>query len=862
LPTGLALDGEVQDYLVRIVPGVPPTGVADVYTMNEDQVGGLVTTDPTGTLTPSFKVDDGVLANDISGDGRPLLAKLVTPPQHVSAGSFTFNPDGTFSYQPTLNYFGVDTFVYSSYVNLDVIAGEFIESLALTTVTINIRPVNDVPTASNFSQQIDEDSPLSLSEQSIVLLSGALAGPANESDQTLRVSLPNFVSAQGGSLNLIGSNLVYTPKANFSGVDTFTFRLTDNGLTGTLLDPLSVIRTVTVTVRDTNDAPITTPKSFTVVEDVVDASNTYPISFFTNGDSAGPSSETDPPPLGQGQTISFAGVVLQSEKGGTVSFADGQVTYRPAADFNGTDRFFYLVTDSDPSNPQTSRGTVTVTVNAVDDAPRVVSSLGQITMLEDEVERALPLASYFFDPDVIPNDDRLSYVVFSNTNPSLVEPTIGPNDIFVRPKPDQNGQAIIVFEASDRANNKVRNTLTVNVTPVNDAPRLAAPLPNLNVLEDSTIADTVLSPTFFFDPDVIPNGDTLVFSVTNSNTDVVTATIVNGRLRLVLVPDASGLAIITVKVVDGTGNTLEDSFDLAVAPVNDAPRLVNDTYTPPQGTELRTSDVRGTLTTTKNDDGVLANDSDIEGNTFTARIRTAPTRGTVNLNADGTFSYIPSSTTLTGAVDTFTYEAVDSLGAVSSSATVSITITNPPPPRHQNPIQKLDVDADGFISPIDVLLIVNFINSNGPSTSVASLPSPPPYRDVNGNNIIEPLDVLEVINFINARGNSGAGEGEMVGVMEVMPNLAAPLTWSSDVMRNSPNPATTMVSAAVYGRAADAAKPSGVGSQAIPTSLAEYLASFGMEDEEVERLAKATAEKSSSDDHESLDSFFAEVFGS
>ena len=211
----------------------------------------------------------------------------------------------------------------------------------------------------------------------------------------------------------------------------------------------------------------------------------------------------------------------------------------------------------------------------------------------------------------------------------LVEPTIGPNDIFVRPKADQNGSAVIVFEASDRANNKVRNTLTVNVTPVNDVPRLAAPLPNLNVSEDSIIADTVLSPTFFFDPDVIPNGDTLAFSVTNSNSDVVTATIVNGRLRLVLVPDASGLAIITVRVVDSTGNALEDSFDLAVAPVNDAPRVVNDTYTTPQGTELRTTDTRGTLTTARNDDGVLANDSDFEGNAFTARIVSLPTRGTV-----------------------------------------------------------------------------------------------------------------------------------------------------------------------------------------------------------------------------------------
>ena len=859
LPTGLALDGEVEDYLVRIIPGIPPVGVADTYTMNEDQVGGLVTTDPTGNVTPSFKVDDGVLANDTSLDGRPLFAKLVTTPLHVQ-GSFEFHTDGTFSYQPTQDYFGVDTFVYASYVVIDANEGELIESLDLTTVTINIRPVNDAPTANNFDSSVSEDTQLTLSQQSIILLSGATAGPANESGQTLRVSLPNFVSAQGGSLNLIGNNLVYTPKLDFSGVDTFAFTLTDDGVTGALPDPLSVTRTVTVTVLNVNDAPTTTSKSFTVAEDIVDSRNTFPVSFFTNGDSAGPLNETLPPPLGQGQTLSFSGVIPQSEKGGTVSFANGLVTYRSAPDFNGEDRFFYLVTDSDPTNPLTSRGTVTVTVTAVDDAPRVVSPLGTINMLEDEVERALPLASYFFDPDVIPNDDRLTYRVVSNTNASLVEPTIGPNDIFVRPKPDQNGQAIIVFEASDRAGNKVQNTLTVIVAPVEDPPRLVAPLPNLSVAEDATIPETVLSPTFFFDPDI---GDTLVFSVTNTNSDVVTASVVNGRLRLVLVPDASGLATITIKATDSAGNFVEDSFDISVSPVNDAPRVVNDPfYTTPQGSELRTSDATGTLTPILNDNGVLANDRDIEGNTFTARIKVAPTLGNVTLNADGTFSYIPFATTLKGAVDTFKYEAVDSLGAVSLPGTVSITIGNPLPSKHQNPINRLDVDADGFVSPIDVLLIINFINFNGPSVSVVGLPAPPPYRDVNGNNVIEPLDVLEIINFINERGNSGAGEGELVGVSNVMSNLAAPLTWSSDVMRESQNMATSMVAVPVQTRAAKTDQPFGQYSESAPASLADYLSSFGMDDEEVEKLALSTADSIAADDHNSLDSYFAEVFGS
>jgi hypothetical protein len=230
------------------------------------------------------------------------------------------------------------------------------------------------------------------------------------------------------------------------------------------------------------------------------------------------------------------------------------------------------------------------------------------------------------------------------------------------------------------------------------------------------------------------------------------------------------------------------------------------------------------------------------------------------MNLDGTFSYIPFATTLKGAVDTFTYEAVDSLGAVSLPATVSITIGNPPPPKHQNPILNLDVDADGFISPIDVLLVINFINFNGAS-SVVGLPAPPPYRDVNGDNQIDPLDVLAIINFINARGNGGAGEGEMVGVSDVLPNSAAPLTWSSDVMRDTPNVGATMVSVSARSRPADAAQPLGRESRVVPMSLGEYLASFGTDDEAVEKLVSSTSDLHAGDDHESLDSFFADMFG-
>jgi VCBS repeat-containing protein len=305
--------------------------------------------------------------------------------------------------------------------------------------------------------------------------------------------------------------------------------------------------------------------------------------------------------------------------------------------------------------------------------------------------------------------------------------------------------------------------------------------------------------------------------------------------------------------------------------------VVNDLfYQTRQTVDLRTTDARGTLTTTvQNDNGVLANDSDIEGNTFTARLRTAPTFGTVTINPDGTFIYSPRNA-IQGTVDSFEYEAVDSLGAVSLPGRVNITITAPPPARHQNQQLHEDVNADGFVSPIDVLLIVNFINFSGQSSiSVIGLPDPPPYRDVSGDNRIDALDVLELINYINTRGNgegNGEGEGEgssYVGLTVDSASVAAPLVnsgslgWSADVMRSGPVLGTTMQVVAEGSRLANTAMPwTGKSEMAATPSLAEYLASFGNEtEEEAERIAKLVGTGSQKEDYESLDSFFAEAFG-
>ena len=70
----------------------------------------------------------------------------------------------------------------------------------------------------------------------------------------------------------------------------------------------------------------------------------------------------------------------------TINPANGAMTYTPEADFNGTDTFTYTVTDDGfPTPALTSEATVTVTVNAVNDTPRLTDDTATIDEDNDAV---------------------------------------------------------------------------------------------------------------------------------------------------------------------------------------------------------------------------------------------------------------------------------------------------------------------------------------------------------------------------------------------------------------------------------------------------------------------------------------------
>src|SRR5258705_470664 len=79
--------------------------------------------------------------------------------------------------------------------------------------------------------------------------------------------------------------------------------------------------------------------------------------------------------------------------------------------------------------------------------------------------------------------------------------------------------------------------------------------------------------------------------------------------------------------------------------------------------------------------GVLANDSDLDGDTLTATVVSGPSHGSLSLNSDGSFTYTPAANY--NGPDSFTYRASD--GTASATATANITV---------RPVNDLPVSAD------------------------------------------------------------------------------------------------------------------------------------------------------------------------
>lgn len=340
--------------------------------------------------------------------------------------------------------------------------------------------------------------------------------------------------------------------------------------------------------------------------------------------------------------------------------------------------------------------------------------------------------------------------------------------IYYRPQMEFSGSDKLFYTVRDQ-NGASSNPAEVRITvrSVNDAP-VANPT-SLNVPHNATVELDLRG--FASDPDGTVQWSTLRIVSSPAHGSLVNAT-TPGTLRFQATSGYSGADQFTYQVADNSGSFSNiATVTINIAPANQPPVATADVFTALAGS-----------TTSLN---VLANDQDAEDprSSLALVIAAQPAHGLVSVVA-GQIRLVAASS-YTGA-DTFQYRVRDTAGALSAVTTVSLVIVSPLHP-WQNPVNRLNVNAQDGVTPIDALLVINHlgIDLTQPNGIPASLVAgSPPLVDVNGDNVVSPIDALLVINALGDANRAPQG----IVVVEGTGGVGV----ASGILRAQPAPAIEM----------------------------------------------------------------------
>jgi len=203
----------------------------------------------------NFSID--VLANDAPGPDNESGQTLDVLSAYASHGSVNILGNGTLHYTPDADYFGDDTIEYT--IQDDGTTAGVADPLQATgQVAVQVTEVNDAPTAVDDNLQVvrnSDGSPIAIKLDD--LLANDIAGPANESDQTLVVLTDRLppVTQRGGQLEYDGNTqtIWYTPPDTFptpDNRDAFGYWIEDDGTTNGVSHALTDRGLVNIEVSD------------------------------------------------------------------------------------------------------------------------------------------------------------------------------------------------------------------------------------------------------------------------------------------------------------------------------------------------------------------------------------------------------------------------------------------------------------------------------------------------------------------------------------------------------------------------------------------------------------------------------------
>lgn len=566
-------------------------------------------------------------------DGQPISGAMDTAHGSVVLDS------GQLKYTGDTDFVGNDSFTYTirnSDNNTDT-----------ATVYVTVTDVNDTPTAQSLTDTIDEDDPAQTYDIDPLVGDADFDNPG--STEALTVTIVDSTYPSDITFDNLTNKVTYTPQLNFNGDFVITYRVTDS-------KNASAENTITITVKDGGDTPVSNADSLEIDEDEF-------VSVWGLLDVLSNDSDLDESTNPDIEDIKVTDVTYNN-----MAYVDMQipangigVEVKTRADWNGVVTFTYTVTDV---YGLSSSATSTLTVKQVNDAPVAGAD-------EAQTPEETPITF-----NIISNDSDVDMSSILNADPSGDSLTISnvtgalngtlvyaAGEVTYSPKADFNGIENITYTLSDEHGGSVVGSVSIEVIQVLESPRAQDDMAAVG--EDAeSVPIYVLLNDYDPDSDTSLNESPTDLSLTVTNVTIPmpsgcgTAQIEDNHVVLYPAKNFHGTVTMTYTVENSTGR--KDTANITV--------IVSDSVDIPIAQDGETEVFEDS--SIEVDMNEFVSDADV-GDDLTVAIVADCQHGTASVDSGNVLKYTPKANY--NGTDSITYTVTDGDG-LSSSAILTIII--------------------------------------------------------------------------------------------------------------------------------------------------------------------------------------------
>jgi Bacterial Ig domain/Cadherin-like domain/PKD domain/Metallo-peptidase family M12B Reprolysin-like len=678
------------------------------------------------STTPGVAVTVNVVANDSDRDGDHITlipAPIITAPANGTAVKISLS---SITYTPRAGFSGTDRFQY------EVGDSRGGRSRAWVDVTIS-----SAGGGNQNSVAVNDTAGTRINTPYGVVVTANDSDP--DGDPVTLITAPVIVAPQHGTAaRTSGSTITYTPATSFTGTDTFQYEIADGR-------GKRARAWVSVSVIDSNSRPI---------------ANDDLAAVLMNGTADVVATANDSDPDGDVVTLITDPIIVAPAHGTATKKNNTTITYRPAANYIGTDRLQYEVKDG-----RGARARAWININIlpnvhmtaiVANTPPV--AISDVVVTEAAVAVEIDALSNDYDPD--------DQALVLSERAVIVPPQVGAvrrtgDRVLTYYAPEgYAGNDGFEYEISDGHGATARAWVAVTVGAVNKPP----------VAKDEWVT-TSLNREIVISPlanDTDPEQDPLRLTERALASQPQAGSVRRvSDTQLAYAPNAAfaGLDFFYYEVTDDKGHTVAARITVQVIDTSRPPVAVNDTLAAESGKAAKLD--------------VAVNDSDPDGDALYVVSSTQPAHGTVTWDS-GTASVTYVSHAGYVGSDSFTYTISDT-HRLEATATVNVTVS----PVRRAPVLQNDTATTKTRTAVLIGVLANDYDPDWNKLTVKSVTQP------SGGSAV--INRSESVTFTPAQNYAGTTSFQYV--VSDGTGLESTATVTVTVTNAAPTPRNEILSA-------------------------------------------------------------------